>query len=309
MNNEQEIIVNAAKQYAEYLISCIPQKDEEGSVKYYFSGSLAMLLLNSVKSVNSIYIDKDGEIIKTRGERIFSEENKKHLEQGIRKISLDIDVIEVLEKSFTVHRNIYSTKAVRENCDLVLSLCPTWKIDCDDLLIDALTETREFVGHDIAELTLNDGSIVITADPLCMVFHKFADAMSCKNMIDELEKKGRTIAGKQTKYKKCVRDFSSMFNGCIDLYPNVDFSQVVDHILKVYPDTCFSTLMQEQSSGLIKRFYEDAKEQIADEHQELFKELIDTASKKNDEILHNQTNESNVHTGAKSGKNDEDIKY
>ena len=45
MNSDKKKIVDGAKQYASYVARNVPQMDDMGRVKYYFSGSLAMLLL------------------------------------------------------------------------------------------------------------------------------------------------------------------------------------------------------------------------------------------------------------------------
>lgn len=46
---KQEDIINGAAEYATYIASRIPQHTQDKKLAYYFSGSLAMLLLSSAK--------------------------------------------------------------------------------------------------------------------------------------------------------------------------------------------------------------------------------------------------------------------
>lgn len=296
MEQKQNDIVDGAKQYTDYIVSHIPQKDEKGNTRYYFSGSLAMLLLNSAKSVKPQYLNKNGEVKYVQKEFAIPENNKKHLEQGIRPISLDIDVVEIESETFAGKGGIYQLCAIRENCNLATSLCPQWERGAGTGYFDWLAGDRSFAGYDVAELTLADNSKVIVADPLCLIFHKFADAIQCRRSICNLKNKGKLTPQRETdlqkKYAKDISDFSSMFNGVVGLYTDVNFQGFAQHLLDVCPQTAFTSIMQIESMDLIKALYDDAKGEITEEYQDLFKNFLDAINLTNENELQKQAEKS-----------------
>lgn len=296
MEKVQKDIVNGAKEYIDYIVSHIPQKDENGNITYYFSGSLAMLLLNLAKYIKPQYLNKNGEVKYARKEFAVPENNKKYLEQGIRPISLDVDVIEIESGTFAGKGGIYQLGKIRENCNLATSLCPQWERGAGTSYFDWLAGDRSFAGYDMAELTLEDNTKVVIADPLCLVLHKFADAIVCLRSIRNLKNKGKLTPQRETnlqkKYAKDIRDFSSMFNGVVGLYINVDFEKLAQHLLDTCPQTAFADVMQSESMDLIKVFSGDTMSEISGEYQGLFERFVNAIGATNKDMLQNQAEES-----------------
>ena len=284
MIEQKKKIVLGAKQYAQYIVSRIPQVDEKGNVHYYFSGSLAMLLLSSAKSMKSSVVGKDGKVIKTCEEVSIPEKSKESLAFGVRPISFDIDVVSI-DDILSVGSIVYNLGAVRENCDLAVEICSRWKNGNGTAYFDCLSGDRMFESYDVAELTMEDGTKIIVADPLCMLFHKLADAITIRNTIERLTLQGKSLAEREAKYQKDINDFVSMFNAMISLYPNIDFNQVVNHILESCRETAFSNIMNEDFKDKLKQFYRDAKNLIAPEYQDLFKKFIEAIATKNKEVI------------------------
>ena len=73
---QKELIIEGAKQYSGHITSHIPQENEEGAIRYYFSGSLAMLLLNSAKSFKPLLLDEKGKVIIEEQEILIPNKNK-----------------------------------------------------------------------------------------------------------------------------------------------------------------------------------------------------------------------------------------
>lgn len=291
MNEQQKKIVAGAKQYSDYITSQVPQRDANRNVKYYFSGSLAMLLLNSASSFKSSFLDKEGKQISEKQEIAIPDKNKELLSRGIRTIGYDVDVITTDSQIFAGKGSVYEMGKMREKCDLATELCPKWT-GAGTMYFDWLADERAFEGYDVAELTMQDGTKVIVADPLSLAVHKFADGIKCKMSAERLASKGKLKPEKETelqaKYQKDIRDFTAMFNGLVALYPNVNFKQVVEHILETCPQTAFSGIMYEDSADKIKQFWRDAKGQIDEQYQNLFGEFIGAIGKQNKAILDKQ---------------------
>ena len=250
-----------------------------------------MLLLSSAKSMKSSVVGKDGKVVKASEEVAFSEKNKESLAFGVRPINFDIDVVSI-DNVLCKGGVIYNLRAVKENCALATELCPRWENGNSSAYFDNLEGDRVFEGYDVAELTMEDGTKIIIADPLCMLLHKLADGIKVKKMIEKAISQGKSTSEKEAKYQKDINDFVSMFNAVISLYPNADFNQVVNHILEACPETAFANIMKDDFTDRLKQFYNDVKGLIAPEYQDLFKKFIDAIATKNNEMLAQQAEES-----------------
>ncbi len=154
---QKELIIEGAKQYSGYITSHIPQENEEGAIRYYFSGSLAMLLLNSAKSFKPLLLDEKGKVIIEEQEILIPNKNKNSLLKGVREIGSDVDVITIDEKAFAGRGNIFHLAIIREKCDLATSLCSNWAKANGTMYFDWLTDERKFKDYNVAELTMLDG--------------------------------------------------------------------------------------------------------------------------------------------------------
>lgn len=274
MDDVKTQIIAGAKQYSDYIVSNIPQKDEEGLVKYYFTGSLAMLLLSLAKSFKPLFVDETGKVVKEGCEIFILNDNKHCLLKGVREIEKDIDVITINELTFAEKGNIYNLRSVIESCDLSTILCPRWLNLEGTMYFDWLSDDRVFKNHNVAKLTMVDGTELLIVDPLNLTIHKFADIIACKITMEKLISKGISIAEKEAKYQKDLRDFASLFNGIVSLYPDVNFNRIIHNAVQSCPDTAFSFILQIDLTDKIDQFSIDILPMINSENQDLFKKFM-----------------------------------
>ena len=291
---QKELIIEGAKQYSGYITSHIPQENEEGAIRYYFSGSLAMLLLNSAKSFKPLLLDEKGKVIIEEQEILIPNKNNDSLLKGVREIGSDVDVITIDEKAFAGKGNIFHLAIIREKCDLATSLCSKWEKNNGTMYFDWLADDRTFKDYNAAELTMLDGTKVLIADPLYLTIHKFADGIACKKAIETLKRNGKSPAKKEEKYQKDLRDFASLFNGIVSLYSDINFDKIVDQIVQSCPNTAFSSIMQTNLDKNINQFSADVLSLIDEENQNLFKEFISSVDKQNKVILENKNDEHSL---------------
>ena len=291
---QKELIIEGAKQYSGYITSHIPQENEEGAIRYYFSGSLVMLLLNSAKSFKPLLLDEKGKVIIEEQEILIPNKNKNSLFKGVREIGSDVDVITIDEKAFAGKGNIFHLAIIREKCDLATSLCSKWEKNNGTMYFDWLADDRTFKDYNAAELTMLDGTKVLIADPLYLTIHKFADGIACKKAIETLKRNGKSPAKKEEKYQKDLRDFASLFNGIVSLYSDINFDKIVDQIVQSCPNTAFSSIMQTNLDKNINQFSADVLSLIDEENQNLFKEFISSVDKQNKVILENKNDEHSL---------------
>jgi len=290
---EKQKIVAGAKQYATYITSKFSQKDENGKVKYYFSGSLAMLLLSSAKSIKTASLDIEGKVVSQSQEIAIPQKNIDSLSKGVRELGLDVDVISIDDEVFDGGSKEYSLRTVKEHCDLAVDMCPKWKDISTTMYFDYLGDGRVFESYDTAELTMQDGSKVIVADPISLIVHKFADSIKCKMIIDSLSYKGkltpeRELAAMQH-YERDLRDFSSIFNGIVALYPDLDCKELVNHAIEACPCTAFADVINSDCGNKLEQFVQDASKQIEDDNKNLFGEFMGAIKHKNIEMLENNS--------------------
>ncbi len=289
MDKQKQLIVAGAKQYSDYVTSQVPQRDDKGNLKYYFSGSLAMLLLSSARSLQSSFLDAKGEVVRASEEISIPDRNRESLELGVRSIGHDVDIVIIDDAVFGGKGYAYELSKLREKCDLATTLCPKWANGGGTMYVDLLASERTFDGFDVAELTLLDSTRVVIADPLSLITHKFADALGCKATIEIARNRGRLtaekLAGYNAKYEKDLKDFASMFNGVVALYGKVDFNKVVEHILRTCPDTALAKWMHAEVADKIRQFGFDCKELIDAGCQALFGEYIHAVGELNKATL------------------------
>lgn len=285
MEEQKQLIVAGAKQYLDYLTSQVPQRDDNGNLRYYFSGSLAMLLLSSARSIKPSFLDAKGKVVCASEEMSIPDRNRESLAVGVRPIGQDVDIVTIDDTVFDGKVYAYELSKMREKCDLATTLCPKWANGGGTMYVDLLASDRTFDGFDVAELTLLDSTKAVIADPLSLITHKFADALGCKTAIEIARGRGRLTSEKlveyDAKYEKDLKDFASMFNGVVALYGKMDFNKVVEHILQTCPDTAFAKKMHAEVADKIKQFWFDCKELIEADSHTLFSEYIQAVNELN----------------------------
>lgn len=275
MDNLKQDIVNGAKQYADYITQQIPQIGETGVINYYFSGSLAMLLLNSAKMVKPLTLNSNGEIVSSNFAYEITDINRENFSKGIRTIGRDIDVMAVAKRP---KGNFYELSKVVDNCNLATKLCPEWENGKGTFYYDFLNDDRDFDSYFAAELTLLDGSKFIISDPLVLVSHKFGECINYKMVGQRVWGKGNMSPALGKKYSKGIVDFATMFNGLIEHYKDVNFAI----FLKGLYDNCIETelagaLFSSVSADYMNAFYNDVLDKINPENKNLLNDFIVSA--------------------------------
>ncbi len=274
MDKEKQLILDAANQYTEYITKNIPQTHND-EVRYYFSGSIAMLLIMGAKSFLRGTVA--GKKFKPRGENIeIDPSSQTCLEQGIRASSSgDVDVVEIEDDYFLGFSSIYNTKRVRQNCSLTKTLFPTWREYLNgSIYLDLLNDDRKINAHNIACITLKDGTKVYTIDPVDLIFHKFADAISALRTSENAKAKGGDEYSDK-KYKKDIKDFCSLVNGILPLIKDFDVSATLDEILTNNEQSAIKSLIEGKDEESARKFYQDCKPHIKSGNEQLFKKLFE----------------------------------
>ncbi len=213
--DSKELLSSAAQQYATYLVDSMPQT-EDGQVRYYISGSLAMLLLSNATSIQRMQLREDktspsGFAARDIGKQVeVGQAQRDALTEASRTLH-DVDVITV--GGFTQSKDDVKKTTVRsvvENCDKATALFPAFKTIKGNYYFDTLSEERSFKQHDMALITLNNGAQVYIADPLSLIIHKFADTCNYAGQL------GNAFADKQ--YAKDLVDLQALMNGLMPLY-------------------------------------------------------------------------------------------
>ena len=280
MDEQKQKIIDGANEFVKYIVAGMPQLDANGNVRYYFSGSLAMLLLYSAKSIKSFYLDDSGKSVKQTHQFSIPDKNRESLVAGIRQLNSDVDIVPIDKMVLKplADRQHCNMATVAKNCPLISDLSTKLLKCCTTMYFDCLNEDRVFMGHDVAEITLQDGEKIFIADPLCLIIHKLADAITALTIIKDMSIKGSLKPDAklrlQKKYQPKLKDFVPMFNCLASLY-NVDYKEFVEHIAETYQETAFTNVLETKYIDIIERFREEAKEQVEEEYRPLLDKFID----------------------------------
>ena len=233
-----ENIQNGAEQFASFITEKIPQTNNE-KVKYYFSGSLAMLLLSISKKIKPLKSDGNGNIISTAPEKEITSDALKYFKNGVRPLSIDIDIVEMHDEDFSNMNStkFYNLKSIKENCQDWYSLCPNWHGFNGTMYIDILTNEREIFSHNMAIIELSNGKKVLTVNPVDLMFHKISEIC----MID----KDRDYE----KFDKDCKDIACLYSGlnALEMLP-----KNAEKYLKKFAQSTFATYTSDaRSTGML----------------------------------------------------------
>ena len=278
MMNEE--IRKGAVEYATYISNNIPQTENE-QAKYYFSGSLAMLLLSSATTLKPISFDNNGNITKVEPTINVSEKAREAFSMGLRPISLDVDIVCIDDRCFDRKGDIYNLGAVRKNCKYATSLCSVWGKKNEygytyngTMYFDWLGDDREISSHNLVILETDDGKKILITSPAELMIHKFSEMLSINQ---EKQKE---------KYEKDISDFACIFNGLgeIEALPK-DIIELLGYMTTVNKNSAVSKLSYLDLSEKIDRVYKDILPKISTNLQQDFKLFIDGTSKFNKEQI------------------------
>lgn len=275
-----EKIKQGAVQYATYITDNISQTSGE-NLQYYISGSLAMLLLSSAKTIKPVLFDKDGNMVSNSPVIQVTEEASNAFSQGVRPISIDIDMVAVNEKVFNGTTRVYHLGAVKENCDLATILCPSWEKYGGTMYFDILSDERNITKHNVTIVELNNGKKVVITNPIDLMFHKFSE-MPLMNLNSE--------AG-MNKYNKDTKDFTCMFNGLskIGMLPK-NFKEYFQTLTTINEGSAINRFEFTDYSEQLTRMLTDILPYIDGTSKSQFEQLINQVKEFNKEQISKQNN-------------------
>lgn len=265
-------IQNGAKQYAEYLTENIPQTKGE-KVKYYFSGSLAMVLLSISKNIKNLKSDSNGQVTNNFPLKEIPETARQSFENGVRPLSADIDIIEISDADFSNEQNnkVFNLSKIKENCSEWYSLCPFWHGFNGTMYVDILTNERELFSHNISIIELDNGKKILITNPVDLMFHKFSEMCMINSENSPL------------KYEKDCRDLSCLFNGLtkLQMIPS-DPEKYLQSMTKSNHFSAVNNLLYYDYTDKIEKILKDTLPLIPQKEQNNFKKFIFSAKNFNE---------------------------
>ena len=258
-------IINGATEYATYITSRIPQRDQDNKIQYYFSGSLAMLLLSSAKNIAFVGTDNTGDITFISPQLKVSPEAKNSFKKGVRPLSIDVDIVAIDDSAFAGKGKHYTIAKVKENCHLTTELCPAWSKIGGTMYFDILSDERDIINHNMAALEFENGQHVLIVNPIDLMLHKLSESIYLQTKPKQAEK-----------YEKDVKDLACLLGGIInlDILPE-NFEEYIGEVLKNNPtssisknlivnhETEFENLAKDLKPYIDKQIYDKAKQVLS----------------------------------------------
>lgn len=258
---KKQDIINGAAEYATYVTNHIPQRNLDNNISYYFSGSLAMLLLSSAKNISFVGTNHDGEISYISPQIKVTPDAKNSFTKGARPLSIDIDVVAINDSVFAGQGKHYTLSNIKKNCHLATELCPAWSKSLGTAYFDILSDDRNILNHNMAALELENGNSILIVNPIDLMLHKVSESLF-------VQTKPKQIA----KYDKDLKDLASLICGIINLgiLPE-NFEEYIGEVVKNNPNSYLAseheTELAKLSKDLIpytdKQMYEKVKHIIS----------------------------------------------
>lgn len=249
--------IEIAKELGLFYNRISPQVKDK-SLQYYFSGSLAAMILGNALEIVELDLDDSNQII---GEKriIISEEQREKIRTFSRKIGSDIDVVNVNGDLFygSPVDDRPHIKNVVDNVENIYDLMSWQENSRGTAYIDNLESEREFSSHPVVKVITDEGDVYVTAPPELLA-HKLSETM----FFAEQLLKGKVFDITQKKYDKDIKDISSLFYGFYELYGD-DYLERVFKVLITKTDGKFYITANEDPS--VQDFYK----------QELFEKIKD----------------------------------
>ena len=270
-------IQKGAEQFAIYLTENIPQTSRD-KVKYYLSGSLAMLLLSISKKIKPLKSDSNGNITFDFAEKEITGDAKSCFKFGVRPLSIDIDLVEIKDADFSNENNtkIYNLTKIKDNCPNWYNLCPSWHGCNGTMYVDVLSDVRGISSQNIAVVELEKNKKILIANPIDLMFHKFAEMC----LID----KDKNFY----KYEKDCKDLSCLYNGLtkLNLLPE-NTQNYLTMMTKANNFSAVNNLLYYDYSDKIKQIFQDSKKFIEPANQKNYQNMISEINKFNEHALSN----------------------
>ena len=267
--NLTEIALNLGS----YLASLSPQTID-GSLQYYFSGSLATMILANAESITEVDLNESNKIGAEISSKYVTEEQRMKIAKFTRKLGRDIDVVNVNGSLFggAPIDNKPHIQNIIQHVPQILSLMSEWKqTRAGSAYIDSLEGDRKITYHPVARVKTKDGDMYVTAPPELMA-HKLSETIFCISQI-ERHPDIPEIRKINEKYEKDIKDLTSMFYGFKELYGKDEFLTRVYTTLEAKKgrEALFSTSRyksenknQEYLTGLMEKIMADCGTYLED---------------------------------------------
>ena len=271
-------IINGAEEYATYITSRISQRSQDNKILYYFSGSLAMLLLSSAKNIAFIGANNDGDVSFISPQISVSPEAKNSFKKGVRPLSMDIDLVAIDDSTFAGNGKHYVLSKIRENCHLATELCPSWARNEGTMYFDILSDERQIVNHNIAGIELENGQRILIVNPIDLMLHKLSESIYLQTKPKSAEK-----------YEKDVKDLACLLGGIISLgiIPE-NFEEYINEVLNNNPTSSISKNFVVNHEGELSKLAEDLKSHTDKQLYKKVKQVLSVIIKFNKEKSQSQ---------------------
>ncbi len=266
-------IISGATEYATYITNHIPQKSQDNKILYYFSGSLAMLLLSSAKNIAFVEADKNGDINFISPQVKVTPEAKNAFKKGVRPISIDVDVVTVNDSALTNKGKYYNIAKVKENCHLATELCPAWSRIGGTMYFDILSDERDIISHNMTVIELENSNPVFIVNPIDLMLHKLSESLHLQTKPKQAEK-----------YEKDVKDLACLLGGIIslDILPE-NFEEYIGEVLNNNPTSSISKNLVVNHETELLNLAKDIKPYIDKQIYDKAKQVLSVITKFNKE--------------------------
>lgn len=241
-----------------------PYLDQNGNVRYYFVGSIAMMLLSKVKSFHTLKLNDVGNIINT-SEKTIDINDKARLEyaKSERRIH-DIDII-YITNGVTNPNAVFSRYASDYGLSTNNSGAP----------LDVLSDDIKIKSHIISKCELENGEIIYMKHPAAMVFHKMFDIMARFTVIKKFKAKGKNTDNIEKEINKRLGDLICLIKGLVSYDKDFIKSIIETYNVEFSLENCLSESRNFESKDfneLLNLIYKSGL--VSEEEQEVFKKII-----------------------------------
>jgi hypothetical protein len=171
---EKERLAGIALNVARAIVEVAPQSQNDGSVNYYFAGSLAAEILPTISSYQRAQADEDGKLVLDETIKLTPEIRQLFLE-FVRVLGNDIDISVVNNTPYDSAKRIGNQVP---SFNLILERVPEARelfsgIRMGDIYDKLGWPDNEYkVRHNIAVATIENGEQILVTDPVYMFAYK-----------------------------------------------------------------------------------------------------------------------------------------
>lgn len=201
LNSEKKTIINGLRLFVNDYEQIQPFLGENGNVRYYFSGSIAMMLLSKVKSFETILLDDKGNIkFEMKNNTELNDKARDEYAKSEREIK-DIDTINIAE-------GISNPSLILSKYAINYGITKSYTAPQDILSGDKIMHA-----HIVAKCQLQDGGIIYMAPPATMICYKIFDVISRIKIYNKKKESGEDTTKVGAEIKKRIKDLIYLIKG------------------------------------------------------------------------------------------------